>query len=100
MEILNQYKGKIEVIDLKKNYGKGFALSVGIQQAKGEIVAFIDADLTNLSDDHIRELLTPILDNETRGVVGYPSSVRGSLVNPLSNFCATNSKISLSSFLK
>jgi len=86
MEILNQYKGKIEVIDLKKNYGKGFALSVGIKQAKGEIVAFIDADLTNLSDDHIRELLTPILDNETRGVVGYPSSVRWSLVNPISNF--------------
>jgi glycosyltransferase involved in cell wall biosynthesis len=86
MDVLNQYEGKIEIVDLKENYGKGFALSVGIQQAKGEIVAFIDADLMNLSDDHIRELLTPILNNETRGVVGYPSSVKGSLLNPLSNF--------------
>jgi cellulose synthase/poly-beta-1,6-N-acetylglucosamine synthase-like glycosyltransferase len=86
MDVLNRFKDKIEIIDLQKNQGKGFALSVGIKQAKGEIVAFIDADLTNLSDDHIRELLTPILDNETRGVVGYPSSVKGSLLNPLSNF--------------
>lgn len=86
IDILNQYKGKIEIIDLQKNHGKGFALSVGIKLAKGEIVAFIDADLTNLSDDHIRELLIPILDNEARGVVGYPSSVKGSLLNPLSNF--------------
>ncbi|MDO9545836.1 MAG: glycosyltransferase family 2 protein [Pelolinea sp.] len=86
MEVLNQFKEKIEIIDLQKNYGKGFALSVGIKQAKGDIVAFIDADLTNLSDDHIRELLTPILNSCARGVVGYPSSVKGNLLNPLSNF--------------
>ena len=86
MDVLNQFKEKIEIVDLQKNQGKGFALSVGIKQAKGEIVAFIDADLTNLSDDHISELLTPILNNETRGVVGYPSSVNGSVLNPLSNF--------------
>jgi glycosyltransferase involved in cell wall biosynthesis len=86
IDVLNRFKEKIEIIDLKKNQGKGFALSVGIKQAKGEVVAFIDADLTNLSDDHIRELLTPILNNETRGVVGYPSSVKGSLLNPLSIF--------------
>ena len=86
MEVLNQFKERIEIIDLQKNQGKGFALSVGIKQAKGEIVAFIDADLTNLSDDHIRELLTPILNNKARGVVGYPASVKGNLLNPLSSF--------------
>jgi len=86
IDALKEFEGKVEIVDLKKNYGKGFALSVGISKAKGEIVAFIDADLTNLSDDHIRELLTPILNNETRCVVGYPSSVKGSLLNPLSNF--------------
>jgi polyisoprenyl-phosphate glycosyltransferase len=86
MDVLNRFKDKIEIIDLQKNQGKGFALSIGIKQAKGNIVAFIDADLTNLSDDHIRELLTPILNNETRGVVGYPSSIKGNLLNPLSNF--------------
>jgi len=86
MDVLNQFKDKIEIVDLQKNQGKGFALSAGIKQARGEIVAFIDADLTNLSDDHIRELLTPILNDEVRGVVGYPSSVKGNVLNPLSNF--------------
>jgi len=86
IDILNQYKDKIKIVNLRKNHGKGFALSIGIQQAKGEIIAFIDADLTNLSDDHIRELLTPILTGETRGVVGYPSSVKGKIFNPLSSF--------------
>ena len=86
MDVLNQFKEKIEIVDLQKNQGKGFALSIGIKQAKGEIVAFIDADLMNLSDDHIRKLLSPMLDNETRGVVGYPSSIKGKLFNPFSNF--------------
>ena len=86
IDVLNQFKEKIEIIDLEKNQGKGFALSVGINQAKGEIVAFFDADLTNLSDDHIRELLNPILNGCARGVVGYPSSVKGNLLNPLSSF--------------
>jgi glycosyltransferase involved in cell wall biosynthesis len=85
MEILNHFIEKIKIIDLQKNQGKGFALSVGIKQAKGEIIAFVDADLINLSDEHIRELLTPILNHETRGVVGYPSSIKGDLLNPLSN---------------
>ncbi len=86
MDILNQFKEKIQIVDLQKNRGKGYALSIGIKQAKGEIVVFIDADLTNLSDDHIRELLSPMLDNETRGVVGYPSLIKGKLFNPLLNF--------------
>ena len=83
MDVLNQFKGKIKVVNLRKNQGKGYALSVGIKQAKGEFVAFVDADLTNLSDDHIRELLTPILNNDTRGVVGYPSSAKGNLFDLL-----------------
>ena len=86
IDLLNQYEGKIKIIDLATNHGKGYALSVGISQAKGDIVAFIDADLTNLSDDHIKELLAPILNGCARGVVGYPSFIKGDLFNPLLNF--------------
>jgi len=45
---------------------------VGINRASGEIVAFFDADLTNLSDDYVRMLLTPILQGDFRAVLGYP----------------------------
>jgi len=48
----------------------------GIKKAKGEIVAFIDSDLTNLSNSHIRTLLEPILRGKARAVLGYP--IKGS----------------------
>jgi len=71
--VLKRFKDKIGLIDLKKNHGKGFALAVGIKKAKGEIVAFIDADLTTLSDDHIATLLNPILKGKAKAVLGYPA---------------------------
>ena len=72
LTVLKKFKNKIGLIDLKKNYGKGFALAVGIKKAKGEIVAFIDADLTTLSDNHIATLLNPILKGKAKAVLGYP----------------------------
>jgi glycosyltransferase involved in cell wall biosynthesis len=73
---LKKFGDKITLIDLKKNQGKGFALAEGIKKAKSEIIAFIDADLTTLSDNHIKTLLEPILDGKVRAVLGYPSNRR------------------------
>lgn len=71
--VMKKHKGKIQLIDLKKNHGKGFALAKGIKKAKGEIVTFIDADLTNLSEKYLKILLQPILSSNTKAVLGYPS---------------------------
>jgi glycosyltransferase involved in cell wall biosynthesis len=76
LSILKKFGDKITLIDLKKNQGKGFALAEGIKKAKSEIIAFIDADLTTLSDNHIKTLLEPILDGKVRAVLGYPSNRR------------------------
>lgn len=72
--ILEKFKDKIKLINFKKNKGKGGALVEGIKIAKGEIITFIDADLTTLSDSHIRALLEPVFEDKTRVVLGYPSN--------------------------
>ena len=71
LAILKKFKNKIKLLNLRKNHGKGFALAAGIKKAKGEIIVFIDADLTTLLDDHIKALLEPILEGEARSVLGY-----------------------------
>lgn len=73
LDILKIFKNKIRLVDLRKNQGKGFALAEGIKKAKCEVVAFIDADLTTLSDNHIKTLLEPTLNSKARAVLGYPT---------------------------
>ncbi len=72
--VLEDYKDKIQLINFDKNKGKSYALVEGIKRAKGEIVSFFDADLTNLSDGHINTLLEPVLENKFRAVLGHPSN--------------------------
>lgn len=72
--ILEKFDGKVKVIDLGKNYGKGYALAKGVDKASSDIVAFFDADLINLKNSHIVDLLKPVLkSNKYKAVLGYPT---------------------------
>lgn len=53
------------VISHKNNQGKGSAIQTGIKKAKGDILAFIDADISNLNDKKIDVMIKPILENKT-----------------------------------
>lgn len=88
LEILKSFGNRIKLINLKKNHGKGFALASGIKQAKGEIVAFFDSDLPNLSLEHIATLLGPILRNETSVVLGVPKTRKDDYIGPWSIYFA------------
>lgn len=45
-ELLKKIKNqKIKVLGYEKNMGKGFAIKLGIEKAKGEVVGFIDAGM-------------------------------------------------------
>ncbi len=52
------------VISHSINQGKGAALKTGFKESKGDIVAFIDADLHNLSSNQIKEMISPILEGK------------------------------------
>jgi glycosyltransferase involved in cell wall biosynthesis len=76
---LERFGSRIKLISFIKNQGKGKALAVGIEAAEGDLVTFIDADLTNLSEGHVETLLSPMLRGEADAVLGYPK--RGDIPN-------------------
>ncbi|HAN18835.1 MAG TPA: hypothetical protein DCQ24_09225 [Bacteroidales bacterium] len=71
-EILNEISRfyNFKYIALPENKGKGFAMATGIENANSEIIVFIDADLSNLKDEHFWQLLIPVIENEADMVLG------------------------------
>jgi len=71
---------KIKIIELGKNYGKGFAVVQGIKAAKNESLLFLDADLINLKPHHLSSLIWPVISNKVDMTVGdWTSSFRPKL---------------------
>ena len=62
MEALNA--GTI-VINHKVNKGKGDALFTGYKEAKCDVIAFIDADIHNLTSKKVEAMIMPILQGKT-----------------------------------
>jgi hypothetical protein len=58
------------VIELEKNCGKGAAMAIGAQQAQGDILIFLDADLEGLTPYHVENLLGPVLLGEAEMTIG------------------------------
>jgi len=52
------------VIKHLKNKGKGAALNTGFKKSTGDIVAFIDADLQNLTSKQVENIIMPILNGK------------------------------------
>lgn len=69
-KIMQQFAPKVKLINLEKNYGKGHALAEGVKKAAHELVMFIDADITNLTEETLRLLLEPVVKHGWRGCVG------------------------------
>jgi glycosyltransferase involved in cell wall biosynthesis len=59
-----------EVIRLEQNSGKAAAMDEGVRQTEENIILFIDADLLNLRQSHVRALLKPVLDDEVDMTMG------------------------------
>jgi len=61
-------------INLKQNEGKGFAMAKGLSYASGDVIMFFDADLENIKQEHLNELITPLLKGECHMVLGQPTN--------------------------
>ncbi|MFW5873119.1 MAG: glycosyltransferase family 2 protein [Bacillota bacterium] len=59
-----------EVINLKRNSGKGAALKAGFDECNAEVVIMLDADLIGLKKEHVYSLLNPIIADEFDMTVG------------------------------
>ena len=66
-EIIKKYP--VRLIDLKKNQGKGRAISEGIRHSTGDILVMVDADLGS-SVKEIIKLVTPLLQEGLEVVIG------------------------------
>ncbi len=60
----------IELIDLKENVGKGGAMKAGMERCANDCVLFLDADLIGLTQKHVLELITPVINNEADMTIG------------------------------
>jgi glycosyltransferase involved in cell wall biosynthesis len=69
VEVAKRYKG-VNVVDLKKNVGKGGAMSAGVKATKADIIAFVDADLSALQPEHIDKIIAPIIANQCEVCIG------------------------------
>ena len=51
------------VVDLKGPSGKGEAMACGLAASHGTLVAFLDGDVTNTTEEFIPKLIQPLLEN-------------------------------------
>lgn len=72
--VIKEFHASVQLINLHRNYGKGFAMAAGIKKAKGDILLFIDADLVNLTHEHIATLVEPLLKQTSKVSLGVRSS--------------------------
>ncbi|MCD6225595.1 glycosyltransferase family 2 protein [bacterium] len=67
---LQPWKGKVKIIDLPRNYGKGYAVAQGVKAAQNPLLLFLDADLIDLKPHHLYSLIQPVSNNRADMTVG------------------------------
>ena len=67
-EIAEQEGAKVIFCDKQ---GKGYAMEMGIKEAKNECIVFLDGDIKDYKDEVVDLLANPILKGEADCVKGY-----------------------------
>lgn len=89
MKIVKEMSANMEITDIhfQENKGKGCAMAVGVENATNELIAFIDADLSQLNSKHFHQLIYPVLNNEVDMVLGQATeTLINYSMNPFKSF--------------
>jgi glycosyltransferase involved in cell wall biosynthesis len=57
-------------LEFKENKGKAYAMVSGVEISSGEILVFVDADITGLNYKHIEKLIAPLIFDQADMVIG------------------------------
>ncbi len=69
VETASAFEG-VEVIELLQNRGKGGAVKAALDNSDQGVLLILDADLIGLTEEHVKSLLRPVLDEETVITIG------------------------------
>lgn len=69
-QALRQFKTGVRVISYAKNHGKGYAMARGVAVAMGDLLMFLDGDITGLSHNDLDAMAAPIADGKADMVIG------------------------------
>lgn len=61
---------KAKVIEYSENKGKGAAIKAALEICDGDVVLFLDADLIGLKQQHVYNLLMPVINDRADMTVG------------------------------
>ncbi len=67
---LGQFGTTIRVLSYTKNQGKGYAMAKGIEAATGELLMFLDGDMTGLTFGDLDAMLAPATNGNADMVIG------------------------------
>jgi glycosyltransferase involved in cell wall biosynthesis len=68
-----QTDSKFKYLNFEKNKGKSYAMITGVEESKGDIIIFIDADLIGLNVNHINQILTELVSGKADMIIGQPT---------------------------
>lgn len=67
---LRQFETRAHVISYTKNQGKGYAMATGVKAATGEMLLFLDGDITGLTHNDLEAMAAPIIQGNADMVIG------------------------------
>ena len=70
LEALRQFGSRIRLISYNKNHGKGYAMAKGVEAATGDLLMFLDGDITGLSHNDLDAMAGPVTDGNVDMVIG------------------------------